>query len=153
MKDFFKVIGYFIVIVVVVSSAVWLIQIVSTPAALVSKTLDADNIISQYEMFYNKYHSIKAAKENIMAQQKELDEMTVRNGGMEKFKDWNEDDKNLWNQKNEGLALQKKLLNEQVEQYNADAKKMNRKIFNATGCKEMTNQLTVACENLPDSIQ
>lgn len=102
-------------------------KVVDTGAQVVNKTLDADNVIYNYEFFKEQYHDYKAIKVKA--------ERAV--SSLERFKADLPEDRTQWTfeDKNElsrlrsiadGMAYQ---LQDIVSEYNAKSKMINRKIF------------------------
>lgn len=119
-----------IVIISIGAGAIWVIQTVFYPAEqagrVMRKTLDADNVIYNYEWF-------KRQREDVAAMDQKLAAAEASKAGFEQSAgprtSWKFDDRNEWNRLNAielGLRNQR---SDMVAEYNAKAKMANRNIF------------------------
>jgi len=126
-----KSIAYVLLIVVVLSVIVWVAKVVTRPARtasdIIERTLDADNVIYNYEWF-------KQIVEDIEAMEKKV-EITAQS--VEDFKDlhskpydeWTFDDKNEMSRLRTDLRGQRAHLEQLKADFRARAKMANRTIF------------------------
>lgn len=153
---------FMLIVVSTVFSMLYRAAFVVPNAALgvVEQTLDSSNIITQYETFYNRYGQIKAAKEKIQNLEEQLNTLKSDLGvcsdtiteNCVQFRDLSQYDKDSINSINGGITGSKNQLVIVVEQYNVDAQKINKRIFNGTGCAEVTSDLEIDCTTIPYEI-
>ena len=100
--------------------------LLSTPAKVIERTLDPDNMIYNYEWFFNKYHDIEAYQGQI----------TEAEGALQRFEDsagersnWGFEDKQEWNRLNAVLLGLQNQRRSAIEDYNAKSEMVNRAIF------------------------
>ena len=104
-------------------------NVATAPLRVVNKTMETDNIIENYEWFYDTHHQIKA-RVNQIKQHKdflssETDRDEIRKLRIE-------------------MAGMQQSCRDMVEKYNSHSKKMNREIFKA---KNLPHQLDInVCE-------
>ena len=108
----------------------WLVHLVVYPAEqatkIVEKTLDADNVIYNYEYFKQAYQDIKAMDLKIATAQSAVEEFNKSAGPREK---WDFRDKEESSRLNSNLVGAKNIRNDMVATYNARSKMVNRSIF------------------------
>lgn len=89
------------------------------------KTLDADNIIYNYEYFKQQYQDILAIDKKIINAKSELDNFI----SLTPRQNWDFQDKQEYSRLTTNLTGLKNVKNEMVATYNARANMVNRKIF------------------------
>jgi hypothetical protein len=102
------------VLCILVGAAVWIINLASQPAAIAGKTLDADNVVANYEWFHD-------AQGNYLA----------RVAQVRQFKTLLADEKDSGEKSRlriEAAAIQQ-ACRDLAQRYNANAGKSNRSIF------------------------
>lgn len=95
-------------------------------AGIVDRTLDADNVIGNYEWFHRQHEDILAMDTKIASAQSSYDGFTAGAGPQDK---WTFEDKTERNRMNGvllGLRNQKHMM---VAEYNAKSSMVNRAIF------------------------
>jgi len=102
------------------------INLMSQPAKIIEKTLDADNVISNYEWFKNTYHDIQATDIKISIAQEDIKNFNESAGSRNK---WTFEDKNESSRLSSVLTGLKNYRQDLTAQYNARAKMLNRKFF------------------------
>lgn len=94
---------------------------------IISRTLDGDNILFQYEHFFDMYEGAKQQAANIKKQETSLEDLKVTYG--EDALKWPKDvrqDSAFIRETISGLNMQYQSI---VARYNADSSKLNRKLF------------------------
>lgn len=99
-------------------------KVIGTPAAVVNKTFDTDNVIHKYEWFHDVYTQQQA-----------------RYNQIQQFKGFyaNETDKDEKNRLRMEMAAQQMSCRDLVAKYNANSSKMNVSIFKGWTLPEMLN--------------
>ena len=101
-------------------------QVVESGKGVVSKTLDSDNVIFNYENFHNLYQGAKQQAANIQNTDKSIQNLKDTYG---EPSTWNEEtqkeNQHLQENKDGYLLMYQKI----VSEYNADSAKLNRKLF------------------------
>ena len=119
-----------ICIIVGVIGLSWVARLVLYPAEqatkIVKKTLDADNVIYNYEYFKQAFQDIKAMDLKIATAQSAVEEFNKSAGPREK---WDFRDKDESSRLNSNLVGAKNVRNDMVATYNARSKMVNRSIF------------------------
>lgn len=113
-----------VVLTLALGSIGWIIGIISQPARILSKTLDADNVIQNYEWFHD-------ANGNFMA----------RSAQVRQFKQLGaqETDAQEKGRLRIEMAAIQQSCRELARRYNANATKVNRSIFRGQSAPEMLN--------------
>lgn len=94
---------------------------------VVDKTLDANNILQNYEFFKQQYEDYLALKSTIEMSNKELEDFKSQ---LPKERDkWDNADKNEFARLQTNLSGQKQQLNNIISEYNAKSKMQNRNLF------------------------
>jgi len=130
-KEIFKVLLLFIGI----SILFWGIKIISQPGKVVSKVLNADNIIYNYEWFKQTYQDVKAIDLKISNAAKAVNNFK-KDAGIRA--NWSFEDKTEYSRLNAVLLGLQNQRADIVATYNARSKMASRSIFK-TG--ELPNQL------------
>lgn len=65
MALFWKCLVPVILIVIVLGAVGWVLRLASQPARIVEKTLDADNVLYNYEWFKQQYQDVQATDQKI----------------------------------------------------------------------------------------
>lgn len=134
----FKYIGLFFLAVILLGFIGVITNIISLPffvankaadgaKTVVSRTLDGDNILFNYENFKDMYEGAKQQVANIKKQEKSLDDLRKTYG--EDAKAWPKDvrdNASFIQQTIDGLNMQYQNI---AARYNADSKKLNRNLF------------------------
>ena len=115
-----------IVLFIIIAAIFVVLRVASQPARIVEKTLDADNVLYNYEWFKQTYQDVKAI------------DLKIGNAkvGVNQFKtdagprvDWTFEDKNEYSRLNAIVLGLKNQREDVVAQYNARSKMANRAIF------------------------
>jgi cell division protein FtsL len=123
---FWKVFWLIIVAVIVIGAIGWAINLASQPARIVTKTMDADNVIFNYEHFYNLWNDIKAISKKIEDQDAQIAQFKVDTGPRE---NWGFADKDAYDKMQQTLVGLKQYRQTIIAQYNSDSSKLNRSLF------------------------
>jgi hypothetical protein len=94
---------------------------------IADKTLDADNILQNYEFFKQQYQDYKALVSTVEMSQKQVADYKAQLPA--KRDSWSESDKNELDRLNIVLVGQKQQLNNIASEYNAKSKMQNRSLF------------------------
>ncbi len=100
--------------------------ILSQPGKIIQKTVDADNILYNYEYFKQTYRDVLATDSKIISAQQDLDNFKLDAGERDR---WTFEDKNESSRLTSVLTGLKNYRQDVVAQYNARAKMLNRKLF------------------------
>jgi hypothetical protein len=119
-----RAIGALLATIIVLSVGGWIVGLLWQPARIVSKTLDADNVINNYEWFYD-------AHGNLMA----------RTAQVRQFKKLTESETDLAerNRLRIEMAAIQQSCRDLARRYNANAEKANRSIFMGHGVPSSFN--------------
>lgn len=132
MSFFFKVLGPVLVIVVVLSAIGFAFRMASQPARIAEKTMDADNVIYNYEWFKSRFNGIEA-KDSQIADAKAALEAYKEDLGPRRSEDgknlWTYQDREEYNRLNSIVIGLKQERDSQAAEYNARAKMANRSLF------------------------
>jgi len=115
-----------IVLCLILSGIGWVLGIFGQGAKVIEKTMDADNIIYNYEWFKQCHEDVQATDvkiKNAKAKIKSFEE----SAGLRK--DWTFEDKNEHSRLNSVLLGLQNYREDLVAKYNARSKMANRKIF------------------------
>lgn len=122
-KRILKIVIPLVIIIIVISTVGYFVM---QPVNIAKKTMDADNVIFNYEWFYDRYHGVLAVDRKIENTNKSLTLFISVAGDRSK---WTFEDKTEHARLNAVLLGQKNIREDFVAQYNANAQKFNRKIF------------------------
>lgn len=126
----FKVICMFAVGIFALVMLLGFLGFVSNPftqaARIVEKTIDADNVIYNYEWFHARYEEVKAAESKIKVSDADVTTFKEEAGAR---KDWTFEDKTEYSRLRSILTGLKQHRADLVTEYNARSKMINRKIF------------------------
>lgn len=95
---------------------------------IVSKTIDADNVIANYEWFKLRYEEIQAIDAKILGAAKAVDRF-VKDAGPRK--DWHREDREEYSRLTSILLGLNQQRSDLAAEYNARSRMVNRKIFKA----------------------
>lgn len=109
-----RVVLFFFVAIAVLGAGGWVLGVLSQPARVVSKTLDADNIINNYEYFHD-------ASQNFLARTAQVRQFKKLYG--------DETEANERNRLRIEMAAIQQSCRDLARRYNANADKSNRSIF------------------------
>jgi len=104
-------------------------EAISSAEGIVDRTLDADNVIYNYEWFKLRWEKIEARRREVRITQQTYDDFVESAGPRENwdFRDKDED------ARLRSVVLGNKIsLEEMIAEYNARSKMMNRQIFKGT---------------------
>lgn len=125
-----KIMLWLVGLCLLLGSIFWVIGLVATPAQtakdVIQKTLNADNVIQNYEWFKQQYNDYLAINIKISGADTSVAHF-VRDAGSRK--DWTFEDKNEFSRLNsiaDGLRYQRA---DVVGKYNARSKMLNRELF------------------------
>jgi hypothetical protein len=129
-------------LIIFVGAISWTLQMMTRPARTVSeiteRTFNGNNVIFNYELFHDRYETIKATKGKIKNMN---DSFVALKESLPKDSDkWNYDQRMQYENMNNALVGLKNVLQDQVAEYNADAKKINRNIFKS---KDLPTRISV----------
>ena len=100
---------------------------VDTAYQIVDKTLDADNVLQNYEFFKQQYQDYKSLGSTVSLTLKQVEDYKSQ---LPKTRaEWSESDKNELDRLNIVLAGQRQQLNNIASEYNAKSKMQNRSLF------------------------
>jgi hypothetical protein len=129
---FTLMVGFKIILVVcILGGAIFAIRMVATPATLIEKTLDADNILYNYEYFKNQFRAVEAIEAKIVTHEAEVAQFKEDAGPRT---DWTFEDKNESSRISSIVTGLKDQRNDMIADYNAKANMVNRKIFMGDDC-------------------
>ena len=123
---FWKIFPMCLIIAIIVSVIGWGIRVASQPGSMIEKTLNADNVINNYEWFHQAYEDIQATDIKISNAQATVDQFKKDAG--ERL-GWDFSDKDEYGRLNSVLLGLKNYRQDIVAKYNARSKMVNRKIF------------------------
>lgn len=115
-----------ITIFVAIAAVLFLLNPFWQAGQIVNKTIDADNVIYNYEWFHQQYQDIKAIDEKIVVQEKAKADFEASAGPRA---DWRFEERQEWNRLNTYIAGLKSQRAQMVATYNARAAMSNRSIF------------------------
>jgi hypothetical protein len=117
-------------LVVLLCGAVWIGGLILFPVQqagrVVEKTLDADNVIYNYEYFKQAWQDVQAMDQKIITARTAIDDFNVSAGGRDK---WDFRDKEESARLSTNLTGLRNVRNDMVATYNARARMVNRSIF------------------------
>lgn len=125
-RVFFTYILPFMILVCIIVGICWVFGIFGQGAKIIEKTMDADNVLNNYEWFKQCYEDIKATDIKIKNAEQQIMSFEESAGPR---KDWSFEDKNEHARLNSVLLGLQNYREEQVAKYNARSKMVNRKIF------------------------
>ena len=127
-------VGCFVVVMIVVLGAVGLVFNPFRQAArIIEKTIDADNVIYNYEWFKTQWRAVRAIDKKIAAQQGAANQFTEVAG---KRSDWPRDDRMEHARLMAVVTGLQQQRADMVAQYNARAAMANREIFMGDDCPD-----------------
>jgi len=115
-----------LVIMIVIGLVLHFIGLLSQSGKIVAKTVDADNVIYNYEYFKEAYQDVQATDLKIVNAQEAIDAFTVAAGPRS---EWDFSDKEEVARLNTVLLGLKNYRAEVAAKYNARSKMANRSIF------------------------
>jgi len=123
---------YVVLITLIIGFIVWIVQIITLPARtatdIAEKTMDADNVIFNYEWFKETKEKVDAYDLQLIQAQTALEslEESLKENSR---KDWGFEDKQEWNRLNSVVLGLKNQRASVVADYNAKSKMENRALF------------------------
>jgi hypothetical protein len=128
--DGIKWLAWGVTVLVVLSIGLGIIgffgHVASTPARVISKTLDTDNVISNYEWFKRQYQDVQAQDRKLEAAANALQSFTDEAGPR---KDWQFEDRQEFSRLNSVLLGLRSQRASMVAEYNARTQMANRDLF------------------------
>ena len=125
-KVFWRIFLPLIALSMVLGAVGWGIKILSQPARIIEKTLDADNVLYNYEWFKSAYQDIGALTAQIVNAQSALEQFTIN---APPRREWDYPTTTEYSRLNSILLGLKNQRLTQVATYNARSKMANRNIF------------------------
>lgn len=101
-------------------------QVTDTAAGVVDQTLDADNVLTNYEQFKDDYHNAKAVAENVRTAEASMQEIKDMYGDPANWTESIRKEYNFNKQTRDGILMQYQAI---VKTYNANSEKLNRNLF------------------------
>jgi hypothetical protein len=126
MKELVKIVGFALFLGLLLAGGTMLLKIVLTPLSIVEKTLDANNVIYNYEWFKRQYNDVIAFDQKIDLAQRQITKFEDSAGPRT---NWTFEDKQEANRLNSvvlGLQTQRESM---IAEYNAKSSMVNRSIF------------------------
>lgn len=136
-KIFFKVFLPGLLFVVIAGVVLNFAGVFSAPGKILSNTFQPENVIHNYEWFYNKYHSVKAYEGQIVEAEAALASFTEAAG---ERSNWTFEDKTEWSRLNSVVLGLKNQRRSAIEDYNAKSQMVNREIFKGGDLPETLTQ-------------
>jgi hypothetical protein len=123
--------GFWIIMIVLGLGAIggmgaWGLNILSQPGRILTKTLDADNVIYNYEYFRDKYAAIEGMQPQIANVQAERDALAETYGAPAT---WSSDTQALHAKLSAQLTGLTNTRIRMIQEYNGNASKANKSIF------------------------
>lgn len=115
-----------VAILTVVGGAIYLGRIALQPLAIASKTLDADNVIANYEWFHQQFEDINANGQRLGAARDALSSFEASVGDRSA---WKFDDRQEWNRLHMIVLGLEGARAEMIATYNARTEMQNRDLF------------------------
>lgn len=144
-----KIFFHILLAIVIISALGWGWRMFTRPARTVSevteRTFAGDNVIYQYEHFYDLYHTVRATVQKVKNTQESFNQLVA--GLPQDPAGWNYVERESYSNLNNALMGTKNILADQVEQYNADASKINRKLFKSDN---LPHQIEIDMNNLDE---
>lgn len=134
MKTFFGILGICVAVMIgftVLNLIGVPLNIVNQGARVINKTVDADNVIYNYEWFKRQCQDIEAQDTKIANAQAELEAFDSSAGARS---DWTFEDKTEHSRLTTNVTGVKNVRAEMVAEYDARARMMNRAIFSTEPC-------------------
>jgi hypothetical protein len=103
-------------------------NVVTTPGAIINKTVNADNILNNYHWFYDQYNEIKTAKATYDNDSAAVSAFESSAGPRDK---WTFEDKTEWNRLTSLVLGARNGYNGLVNDYNSKASQLDKKLFKA----------------------
>lgn len=130
-------IGLLVSITMFMTGLIGLTRGCTQASRIIDKTIDADNVIYNYEYFKRQYHDIMAASIKVKNAETEYNQfMSMLPNDKEKW-DWN--DKSRINILLSNITGTKNVYRSMVAEYNARANMVNRNIFMGRDVPEQIN--------------
>ena len=126
ISNFWWLFRRFIIIAITLSAIGWGIKILSQPSKIIENTVNADNVIYNYEWFHNTYEDIQATDVKIANAEKAVKQFKTDAG---ERTNWDFSDKEEYSRLNSVLLGLQNYRVSIVAKYNARSKMVNRKIF------------------------
>jgi len=123
-----KVIGFVLFFSIIIGAIGFIMNPFQQAAKVINKTIDADNMIYNYEWFKQRYEDIEAIDSKISLAEAEAEQFKEDAGDRST---WHREDRTEFSRLNSiamGLKQQREDL---VSQYNARSRMVNRSIFKA----------------------
>ena len=115
-----------VALLIVMGCVSWVAKIASQPAKIVSKTMDADNVIHNYEWFKQTAEDITATISKIKTSQEQIDSFVSVAGPRTA---WTFEDKTEYSRLASVVTGLKNYRDDLAATYNARSKMINRNIF------------------------
>ena len=134
-----KIIGFVVIFSIVIGTIGFVANPFKQGAAIINKTIDADNVIMNYEWFKQRHEDIGAIDSKIKGAQNAVDQFKEDAG---ERKDWHREDREEHSRLASvalGLTQQRADL---AAEYNARSRMVNRSIFK-TGDSELPESISV----------
>lgn len=131
------IIMWVVIAVVAIGGVVWVLGVMSQPARVISKTLDADNMINNYEWYKTQYNDFKAINQKIESAKAAVTQFKSELGPR---KEWGYEDKTEAARLASivtGLAYQKADI---IAKYNARSQMANRTLFKTNDLPERLSE-------------
>lgn len=125
---FFKVLGAVLVFVITIGVVGFILNPFQQAGRIFNKTIDADNVIYNYEWFKRQHESIEAIDNKIRQQEVGLEEFKSELGDRE---NWDRIDKEEYARLNSVLIGLNQQREDMTAEYNARSRMVNRSIFKA----------------------
>lgn len=139
MKTFWSIVGIFAAVMV----GFTLLSVLGVPlnfinqgTRVINKTIDADNVIYNYEFFKQQCEDIKAQEDKIHTAQLSVEAFEHSAGARS---EWDYEDKTEHSRLTTNLVGLKNVREEMIAKYNARAQMMNRRIYQTTECDTQLN--------------
>lgn len=133
----FKIAGILIVASIVLGGAAWGMGMFSRPFRTVSEiteqTFNGNNVIYNYEYFFNQYGVITATKAKVEIAKEEETKFKEVHPDPSK---WDYTTQKEYEALSENYRGVKNILQDQVAEYNANASKANKNIFKSAECPD-----------------
>lgn len=122
----YKIIWIFLPLLLILLVTIWAIGIGMQGGKIIEKTVDADNVIYNYEWFHQAYEDIQATDIKIQNTEAQVVQFKSEAGNRA---NWDFSDKEEYSRINSVLLGLQNYRQDVVAKYNARSKMVNRKIF------------------------
>ena len=122
-----------IVLVLILGGLGWVFGIFGQGAKIIEKTMDADNVIQNYEWFEQTYDDFKATNKKIETAKQTIQRFEESAGPR---KEWTFEDKTEHSRLQSILMGLENYCADIVSKYNARSRMINRKLFKSKGLPE-----------------